>query len=137
MIVVVKNELSKSGMVVKVQKLKDVSVSAGTEIGWQRCRYRCFLARPGRALHAHVSTPVGERVTIADLFRLLLMDRRGRDFLKGFKSTDKHLNALPLDEPTDVKGIADSCLPKPSVPVEANFTGFADETKNPMKLAAR
>ncbi|MHC1744527.1 MAG: hypothetical protein AB9873_16070 [Syntrophobacteraceae bacterium] len=134
MIVVVKNELSKSGMVVKVQKLKDASVSAGTKIGPQSCRYRCFLARPGRALHAHVSTPVDERITIADLFGLLSRDRRGRDFLKGFKSTDKHLNALPLDEPTDVKDLADSCLPKASVPIEV---GFLDEAKNPMKMVAR
>jgi hypothetical protein len=109
MVVLVKNELSKSGMVVKVQRMKEIRCSDNARTDRKKRYYRCLLARPGRLLHASITVPTKGTVTVADLLRLLSMDKKGRNFLQGFKNSGTHLNAISIDEQTNVKELMDIC----------------------------
>lgn len=109
MVVLVKNELSGSGMVVKVQPMKQTRSSGNARADRNKRFYRCLLARPGRVLHASIEAPSKGIVTVADLLRLLSMDQKGRKFLKGFKNSGPHLNAISIDKQTNVKELMDLC----------------------------
>ena len=109
MLVLIKNELSRSGMVVKVQRMKEIRCSDNARADRKKRYYQCLLARPGRVLHASIAAPTEGTVTVADLLRLLSMDKKGRNFLKGFKNSDIQLNAISIDEQTNVKELMDLC----------------------------
>jgi hypothetical protein len=109
MIVLIKNELSTTGMVMKVQKLNASRSLNGPRANLEKKRYRCLLARPGRTLHASLTAANGGTVTVGDLLRLLAMDRRGRKFLEGFKNSSRHLHSISIDERTNVKELMESC----------------------------
>lgn len=109
MVVLVKNELSESGMVIKVQRMEETRSSGSPRADRKKRFYRCLLARPGRVLHASIEAPTRGTVTVADLFRLLSMDQKGRNFLKGFKNSGTHLNAISIDKQTNVKELMDLC----------------------------
>jgi hypothetical protein len=109
MIVLIKNELSKTGMVMKVQRLNASRSLDGPRANQQEKRYRCLLTRPGRTLHASLTATTGGTVTVADLLRLLAMDRRGRKFLEGFKNSSRHLHGISIDERTNVKELMEIC----------------------------
>lgn len=109
MVVLVKNELSGSGMVIKVQPMEGIRSSGNPKEDWKKRFYRCLLARPGRVLHASIEAPTRGTVTVADLLRLLSMDQKGRKFLKGFKNSGPHLNAISIDKQTNVKELMDLC----------------------------
>jgi hypothetical protein len=109
MVVLVKNELSGSGMVIKVQRMEEARSSGCPRVDRKKRFYRCLLARPGRVLHASITAPTRGTVTVADLLHLLSMDKKGRNFLKGFKNSGTHLNAISIDKQTNVKELMDLC----------------------------
>jgi len=103
MLVLVKDTFSKTGIVVRVQET-NVSVPSPNERSCRLTRhYRCLFARPGKLLHADVTVRSDGTVSVADLFRALSMDRKGRKFLKGFKSPWWQLYSIPIDERTNIR----------------------------------
>lgn len=109
MLLAIKNELSRGGMVIKVRRVKEVRSAGNAQQGMGKTCYRCLLARPGRVLHTSITVPNGVCVTVADVFQLLEADGRGRQFLNGFQNSEMQQSDLPIDEHTSMDELREAC----------------------------
>jgi hypothetical protein len=109
MLALIKDKSSKTGIVVKVQKIAASDLPGNGSDGGVRRHYRCLLAKPGRVLHADLTIGSDRVVSIADLFRLLSMDTKGREFLKGFRKSGRQLHAISIDEETNIRELMEVC----------------------------
>lgn len=109
MLLMVKDENSRSRIILKVQRVMKTCRPDDAGVKPNKRYYKCLLARHGRVLHASVTTPDRENITVADLLFALSMSVKGRNFLKGFKNSDIRLNAIPIDDQTCLKKPMDIC----------------------------
>lgn len=109
MLLTIKDENSKGRIILKVQRLMKACRPDDARVEPNKRYYKCLLARHGRVLHASVTTPDEEDITVGDLLFTLSMSVKGRNFLKGFQNSDKRLNAISIDDQTCLKKPMDIC----------------------------